>query len=105
MRTPTTIPHAISAHWEGYRVVCLGRDRKNVEFERTHTPYPYPRPYPRPIDDDKLGTIVVAMTGHKDRWDDVPDVRDAQRWARQGLSVATQPHDMERFEGRLEVKG
>lgn len=95
-----THPWDDKPHWEGYRVVCLGRERKNVEFERVNTRYPYPKP----IDDAKLGTIVVAMTGHKDRWGHAPDARDARQWARQGLSVATQPHEQERFSGVLEVK-
>ena len=89
-------------HWEGYRVVCLGRDRKNVEFEREQRKG---TSLPKPIDDDKLGTIVVAMTGHKDRWEHVPNVRDARQWARDGLSVAIQPHEQGIYKGQLEVIG
>jgi hypothetical protein len=60
------------------------------------------------IGDDKYTSdgdhpeIMVAMTGHG-RTSFADDIRDATRWARQGLTIGFEPHDWDKFEDAFEI--
>ena len=46
--------------------------------------------------------IMVAMTGHW-RTSFADDIRDATRWARQGLTIGFEPHDWDKFDQAFEI--
>lgn len=81
-------------HWRGMRVVMLGGTRLDCEDDRVA----HRGKTTGPMDDADFAEVIVAMTGHTKR-DEItkPADRDAQRWLRQGHTLAIQPSAWDRY--------
>ncbi len=88
-------PRAEMEHWHGYRLVYYASERVNVERDnaegRPHTP------------DDAHPDIVLAWTGHHDRYGIRVTGGQIKRWASQGFGIACPAERQGRLKKIVEV--